>query len=50
MYYPEPTAQDVLRFEADGFLVVRGVIDPEESAALATMGAVMPRSSSVRPQ
>lgn len=43
MYYPEPTPQNVLQFEADGFLVIRGVIDPEESAALAAMGAEMTR-------
>ena len=43
MYYPGPTTQDVLRFEADGFLVVHGAIDPEESAALSAMGAEMTR-------
>ena len=41
MPYPEPTTQDILRFEANGFLVVRDAIDPEEVAALVAMGADM---------
>lgn len=38
MYYPTPTAQDVLRFEDDGFLVVKDVIDAQESQAFLEMG------------
>lgn len=41
MYYPEPTADDIARFNADGFLVVRDVIDPAEQRALAEMGTEM---------
>lgn len=38
MNYPSPTAADLRRFDADGFLVVENVIDAEERAALVTMG------------
>lgn len=38
MYYSSPPAEDLRRFEADGFLVVENVIDAEECAALAAMG------------
>lgn len=41
MHYPEPTPDDVLRFEADGFLVVEDAINPMEFEALARMGAEM---------
>lgn len=43
MHYPEPTAQDRLRFERDGFLVVTDAIDPPERAALGEMGEEMIR-------
>lgn len=38
MYYPTATTPDVLRFEADGFLVVKDVIDAQEGAAFLQMG------------
>jgi hypothetical protein len=41
MYYPAPTEDDIVRFNADGFLIVRGAIDPSELRALAEMGAEM---------
>lgn len=43
MHYPAPTAEDVRRFEDDGFLVVGNVIDEEESRALAELGEDMIR-------
>jgi ectoine hydroxylase-related dioxygenase (phytanoyl-CoA dioxygenase family) len=41
MYYPEPTEDDIARFDADGFLVVRDAIDPDEEQALVAMGTEM---------
>jgi phytanoyl-CoA hydroxylase len=37
MHYPLPTDQDIRRFESDGFLVVKNVIDPEEGQAFLHM-------------
>lgn len=41
MYYPEATEDEIARFRADGFLVVRDAIDPAEQQALSQMGAEM---------
>ncbi len=41
MPYPVSTPDDVLRFEADGFLVVKDAISPEELETLARVGAEM---------
>lgn len=41
MYYPEPTEDEIARFNADGFLIVRDAIDPGELQALVDMGAEM---------
>ena len=43
MYYPAPTPEDVLRFEDQGFLVVKDAIDQDEREALLTMGQEMVR-------
>jgi phytanoyl-CoA hydroxylase len=43
MPYPAPTAQQIARFQDDGFLVVTAVIDAEESHALARLGEEMVR-------
>lgn len=37
MHYPLPTAQDLERFAAEGFLVVTDVIDPDEGRAFLQM-------------
>jgi ectoine hydroxylase-related dioxygenase (phytanoyl-CoA dioxygenase family) len=41
MHYPEPTREDIARFQQDGFIVVRDAIDPLEQKALAELGAEM---------
>jgi phytanoyl-CoA hydroxylase len=43
MYYPAPTSEDVLRFEDEGFLVVKDAIDKDEREALLAMGQEMIR-------
>ena len=48
MHYPRPTPEDLERFESDGFLVVKGVIDAEEAQAFLRMAqelAVGPREA-----
>jgi ectoine hydroxylase-related dioxygenase (phytanoyl-CoA dioxygenase family) len=43
MSHPAPTPDDLHRFENDGFLVVKDVIDEEEQAALVILGDEMIR-------